>query len=334
MTTTLLHSGLGSGRKVKRLKLLFYGPFGTRKTVSAHYLPNTRTLDLDDGMQSVEWAIRAGVLTRSTWGEDWTMEQKLLDVVYETILPSASLDEDKNKVFDLAVDQIETWSGEEDIPEEEWEDYCREKTASEEYPDGYVYKQHWDTLIIDSGTSLTSAVIPVALKEMHRLKLSKSWKNRRVKGLTPVMIQDRGALNILFKKFMTVVFGTAKNVVLICHEYENTDKNGNVRGYEPSLSGQLRKDVPKDFDEVWYCTTRGTAKAPKSVFQLSPDPLRKCKSRLGCLGEVIEDADFGKIRERIAEFYGIPESKLWVAPKGTEAAAELLKKEAKEAILV
>jgi hypothetical protein len=333
MTTTLAKSGLGSGKKTRRLKLLFYGPFGTRKTVSAHFLPNTRTLDLDDGMQSVEWAVRDGVLTRPNWPDTMTMEEKLHDIVYETILPPPSLDESKNKVFDLAVDKIDEWCADEDIPSEEWEAICRERTKDEDYPEGFVYNQFWDTLIIDSGTSLTSAVIPVALKEMDRLELSKSWKNRRMKGLTPVMIQDRGALNILFKKFMTVALGTGKNVVLICHEYVNTDKKGIVIGYEPALSGQLRADVPKDFDEVWYCTTKGTAKDSKGVFQLSPDPLRKCRSRLGCLPPIIEKSDFGAIREQVAKWYGVSPEMLWVSPKGTAAAKALVKTELEESVM-
>lgn len=325
---------MSSGKQIRRLKMLLYGPFGTRKTVSAHFLPNTRTLDLDDGMQSVEWAVKAGILTRPTWGKDWTMEQKLQDIVYETILPPPSLDEAKNKVFDLAVDKIEEWCADEDVDPKEWEAVCRKKTISEDFPEGFVYNQFWDTLIIDSGTSLTSAVIPVALKEMDRLELSKSWQNRKVRGLTPVMIQDRGALNILFKKFMTVALGTGKNVVLICHEYVNTDKKGNIVGYEPGLSGQLRADVPKDFDEVWYCKVSGTAKDPKGVFQLSPDPLRKCRSRLGCLDKVIEGSDFGAIREKVAKFYGVSTDRLWVSPKGTEAAKALVKAELEETVMV
>ncbi|MGD9631382.1 MAG: AAA family ATPase [Pyrinomonadaceae bacterium] len=333
-TTTLAHSGLGSGTQQKRLKMLLWGPFGTRKTVSAHFLPNTRTLDLDDGMQSVEWAIRAGILTRPTWGADWTMQQKLMDIVYATILPPMTMDEAHDKVFDQAADQIEEWSKEEDIPTAEWEAYCREKTKSEYYPEGYVYTQFWDTLIIDSGSSLTSAVIPIALKEMDRLELSKSWSNRKIKGLTPVMIQDRGALNILFKKFMRLAFGTAKNVVLICHEYVNMDKKGNIIGYEPALSGQLRADVPKDFDEVWYCNIKGTAKQPKGVFQTQPDTQKKCRTRLGCVDPVIEGSDFSAIRQQVATFYGVSVDKLWVSPKGTAAAKEFLAVEAEHDVMV
>lgn len=327
MTTTLAKSGLGNpdSKDIKRLKLLMYGPFGTRKTVTAHHLPNTRTLDFDEGMQSVEWAVRSGILTRPGW-EDLSMEERLNDIVFTTLRPPASLDENLNKVFDQAADQVEAWVAEEDIPPEEWEERCMSAH-------GVVYNQYWDTLIIDSGTSLTAAVIVKALQENDRLEVSKSWSKRKKKGLTPVMIQDRGALNILFQKFMTLCHGTGKNIVLICHEYTKTDKKGNTVAVEPSLSGALRQDVPKDFDEVWYCKIKGAKGNLRGVFQTYPGVLTRCRTRLGCLEED-EEMHFPSIRKKVAEFYGVPEERLWTRPKGTEEVQRYLDEEAENAVAV
>lgn len=316
MTTTLAHSGLSSGRLGKRLHLMIYGPFGTRKTPIAHGLPNTRTLDFDDGMQSVEWAILAGKLNRT-----------LESIVYETITPPPTLDESKNKIFDLANDKIDEWIADEDVNPEEWPEYCAEKN------DGLVFDQFWDTLIIDSGTSLTVGVIVKALQETDRLKLSQSWSKRKTKGLTPVMIQDRGAVNILFNKFMTVCFGTGKNIVLICHEYQNVDKKGALQGIEPLLSGQLRQTVPKDFDEVWYSRIKGTVKDNRGVLQTTADPMRRCRSRLGCL-DPEEAGDFGKIKTKVARFYGIHTDDLWIASHGTEEARAFAEEEAEDSVAV
>lgn len=316
MTTTLAHSGLSSGRMAKRLHLMIYGPFGTWKTVIAHGLPNTRTLDFDDGMQSVEWAILAEKLDRT-----------LEDIVYETIIPPPTLDESKNEIFDNAADKIDEWVADEDVAPSEWAEYCAEKN------DGLVFPQMWDTLIIDSGTSLTNGVIIKALKETHRLEISKSWSKRAKRGLTPVMIQDRGAVNTLFSKFMTMCFGTGKNVVLICHEYQNVDKKGNLRGIEPFLSGQLRQSVPKDFDEVYYARVKGTVKDNRGVLQTTADPMRRCRSRLGCL-EPEEPGDFQVIKNKVAEFYGVDVDKLWLASHGTTEAREFAEKEAEDAVMV
>lgn len=316
MTTTLAHSGLSSGRLGKRLHLMIYGPFGTRKTPIAHGLPNTRTLDFDDGMQSVEWAIMAGKLDRT-----------LENVVYETITPPPSLDESKNEIWDKAADKLDEWIEDEDVDPKHWAEYCAEKN------DGLVFSQFWDTLIIDSGTSLTVGVIVKALQETNRLKLSKSWSRKKIRGLTPVMIQDRGAVNILFSKFMTMCFGTGKNIVLICHEYQNVDKSGTLRAIEPFLSGQLRQSVPKDFDEVWYSRIKGTAKKNRCILQTTADPMRRCRSRLGCL-DPEEDGDFGKIKEKVAEFYGVPAEKLWLASHGTEEAKAFAEEEVSESAMV
>lgn len=317
MTTTLAESGLSS-KEFRRLNLLLYGAFGTWKTVNAHGLPRTRTLDFDDGMQSVEWAIRAGELRRPDWPKDATVDWMLDQIVYETILPPASLDENLNEVFDYAADKVEEWVEEEDIPYEEWD---------------RRYPQLWDTLIIDSGTSLTSSTMIKALKETDRLDLSKSWGKRRKKGLTPRMIQDYGAASILFEKFMTLCFGTGKNIVLICHEYQNTDKKGNLEAIEPLLIGQLRQSMPKNFDEVWYARVKGTKSATEGVFQTAPDPLRRCRSRLGCL-DPEESADFDAIRKKVAEFYGVSEDNLWTAAHGTGGAKALIEEEIEESIPV
>lgn len=328
MTTTLAQSGLGAkGRKkFRRLKLLLYGPFGTWKTVNAHHLPNTRTLDLDDGLQSVEWAIRAGKLRRPNWPDDWTVDQMLNDIVHTTIIPPKSLDEKLNKVFDQAVEQIEAWVAEEDIPPEEWEERCLAAHDT-------VYKQHWDTLIIDSGTALTSASMMLALQETDRLGLSQSMERKKLKGLTPRMIQDYGAAGILFEKFMTLVNGTGKNIVLVCHEYNSTTKSGALEAVEPALIGRLRNDVPKDFDEVWYTKVKGTAQESKGIFQTQPDPLHRCRSRLGCLAHE-ETADFSAIRQKVADFYDVDPAELWVAAHGTEEAVEFAKEEAANAVAI
>ncbi len=316
MTTTLAHSGLSSGNLAKRLHLMIYGPFGTWKTVVAHGLPNTRTLDFDDGMQSVEWAILAGKLNRT-----------LEDIVYETITPPPTLDETKNKIWDQATDKLDEWVADEDVDPSEWEEYCKDKN------EGRVFSQFWDTLIIDSGTSLTNGVIIKALKETHRLELSKSWSKKTKRGLTPVMIQDRGAVNILFSKFMTMCFGTGKNVVLICHEYQNVDKSGALRAIEPFLSGQLRQSVPKDFDEVYYARVKGTVKDNKGVLQTTADPMRRCRSRLGCL-DPMEESNFGLIKTKVAEFYKVPEDQLWVASHGTAEAKEFAEEVAADAVAI
>ena len=136
--TTLAESGLSSAESGRRLQVLLYGPPGTWKTVNAHHMPRTRTIDLDDGMQSVEWAILAGKLPK-------TMEE----IVYRTILPPHNLDAKQNNVLQEAQDTLDFWLEEEELPADEWHGR---------------YEQQWDTLIIDSLSALTEASIGHGLR--------------------------------------------------------------------------------------------------------------------------------------------------------------------------
>lgn len=314
-TTTLAISGLGprsediekalaSGMFVpgtnlkKRLNLLLYGPPGTAKTVTAHGLPNTRTLDLDNGMQSVDWAIRKGILKKDP-----------SEIVFKTILPDPKKAKSTH-VIDEAAEAVDEWILEEDIDPSEWD---------------RPYPQFWDTLIIDSGSALTDSAIILALKENDRLGLSKSYTRMLDKlSITPMMIQDWGSAASLFQKFINNVRAIGKNVVLICHEYVDTDDSGSVISIDPLLIGQLRGKIPKDFDEVWYAHVTGTRNDPKYKLQTTPDPLHRLRSRLGCL-DPVESGDFNAIKKKVSKFYSVPEEELWVAYHGTEGAERAMK---------
>lgn len=298
MVTTLAKSGLSSGNKTKRLHALLWGPPGSWKTVMAHGMPNTRTIDFDDGMQSVEWAILAGKIKKS-----------MNEVVFETILPTGKDKDGVATMLDKATDVIDKWLEEESIPENEWEEYCKE-THGLDVP----YPQHWDTLIIDSASGLNEAAIVLGLKENNRLNQSESWKAWKSDGwrVRPMRIQDWGSAGHLEVKFIEMCRAIGKNVIVIAHQYENTDDKGTVISYDPLLIGQNRQLVPKDFDEVWYAHITGTRQEPVGKIQTTNGGKRNCGSRLGCLNP-IEVLNFYKFREKVAKFYGIDPELLWTA---------------------
>jgi len=67
-------------------------------------------------------------------------------------------------------------------------------------------------------------------------------------------IQDYGAERSLVEQFVDMVMSTTKNVVLICHEYEQTDDGGNVLGFSPY--SQVRVVKPSRSGSV-RCITLG-----------------------------------------------------------------------------
>lgn len=290
MTTTLARSGLSSKdrKRIKRLHLFLFGPYKSGKTIAAHCMPRTRTLDFDDGMQSVEWGIKEGVIPK-----------KLEEIAYTTMLPQEKFDKD---FLNDALAQVDEWIDEEDIPAEEWDK---------------PYPQKWDTLIVDSMSPFNESVVTLALAENNRLNLSKSWEGWKKDRLTvrPTRVQDYGAAANLTLQFVTELRKLPKNIVITAHQYNDTDDDGNILSIQPLLIGQARSNVPALFDEVWYAHTAGSKEKTEFLFQTLPGAKRICGSRLGCL-EAVETADFIDIKKRVAAFYGVSPDWLWSAAHG------------------
>jgi len=303
MTTTLAKSGLSSAERThpKRLQVLLVGAPGSRKTVISHSMPRTRTIDFDDGMQSVEWAVLAGVLGKS-----------LEEIVYETVLPNSINEEGMAEMLNHACDVEDEWIRDEDIPPEEWD---------------RAYPQFWDTLVIDSASFMMDGALGLALTENQRVELSKSLsvgraglsKARRERGLyiVPMRIQDWGSAGNLFLKCIRQWKKLGKNLIITAHEYYNFDDAGTLLGIQPNVVGQLRQKLPAAFDEVWYTKIKATAKDVDVVLRVAPDAKREARTRLGCLDHE-EPADFNVLRAKVAKFYKRPEDDLWRAYHGTE----------------
>lgn len=317
MTTTLAKSGLSASGKPgslsRRLKMMLMAPPKVGKTVIAHSMPRTRTIDFDDGMQSIEWAVKAGIIHRD-----------LNDIVYETVKPPVNPKKGKNPL-ELAEVQILQWIKEEDIPSEEWSEYC--SGLGFEIP----YTQEWDTLILDSETFLKDAAINLGMKEAGRMGLSKSWANYGGGTLDTNMMTypDWGSASKLIWKFNEWCANLGKNLVVTVHEYMETDDAGALIAVVPNTIGQLRQQLPALFDEFWGVSVSGTRDKPKYRIQTSPDIKKALGSRLGCL-DPIEDADFDAIKKKVCKFYGIEEQWLWTAYHG-QAGVDKAIEEAQEA---
>lgn len=317
MTTTLAESGISTGSRIKRLHVLIVGPPGSRKTVMAHSMPMTRTLDFDDGMQSVEWAVLAGVL-----------KKELNEIVYKTLTPSSVNEDGMAEMLNDACDTVDQWIADEDIPPEEWD---------KEYP------QFWDTLIVDSASFMTDAAIGLGLKENQRVELSKSLevaraglkKERRDRGIyiVPMRIQDWGSSGNLFMKAIRQWKRLGKNLIITAHDYYNYDDSGILQAIQPNVIGQLRSKLPAAFDEVWYSKVKATPKEISVVFRTAPDSKREARTRLGCL-EVEEEANFTTIKEKVAKFYSRKPEDLWKAYHGAAGVEQAIREAAKEVEMI
>lgn len=316
MTTTLAESGL-SATGSRRLTLLLWGPFGGWKTVAAHALPGTRTIDFDDGMQSVEWAIKAGIIKKD-----------LSEIAYETILGDRKSARGVVDMLNVACDQVDEWVAEEDVPPDQWDK---------------GYPQHWDTLIIDSCSFMNDAAMRMAVRENARIGMSKSYEEGRAgldkkkleRGLwvSPMRQQDWGAASNLFQSAVAQWKKLGKNLVLIAHEYVNRDSDGVIKSYEPGFIGQLRSKIPAMCDDVWYSKVVTSRGKQENVFRTKPGGQRMLRSRLGCL-DAEEPADFNKIRAKVAKFYGVPEDQLWRVYHGEAGRRAAEAEAARDAVMI
>lgn len=228
------------------LQVLIYGAPGSGKTVLAHSFPRPRTLDLDRGVRSVINAVESGLIPKPLMWQ------------YETVLEtdfSAYGRVKKATAFDQACKTVDRW---------------------------LVAPEEWDTLIVDSLTSLNQFAINKGIENMDSLGLSKSMQQSNKVDMQVVKLQDYGGAMMLINHMLDWLRGLDKNLVCIAHEYEQTNKEGSVIRRQPLLIGQLRQRIIKDFDEVWYSRIQGIRDSRKFITQTAGDNTVVAKSRLGC----------------------------------------------------
>lgn len=148
-----------------------------------------------------------------------------------------------------------------------------------------VGRNQFDTWVIDSGTTLSEHAQYKAVIVMGGMKLSHTHSDAIKHGLLVPKIQDYGSERSLVEQFIDMVKSSGKNVVLICHEKEQTDDNGNVTAVVPLLTGKSTESVPLKFDEVYNLRVKKVGLNIVRYLQTTPDGIRKVGSRYGIPNE-------------------------------------------------
>lgn len=249
-------------------QVLLYGAPGTMKTIQAHSFPRPRTIDCDNGLLSIRSAVKAKIIPEPIgWKYETIVETQFGKHGYVK----------KATAFDQVCLQIDAWLKEE---------------AEDE-------SQEFDTIIVDSATSLSEFSLNQSLEEMDRLGMSKSKSQGSTAGLQIVKMQDYGGALKLFQQFIDWIRGLDKNIVLVCHEYEQTSDEGTVEKILPLLIGQLRQKISKDFDEVWRNTFKGVGENRKVVTQTAGTNKVVAKSRLGVFKAEEDLLTYQRIMEKL-----------------------------------
>lgn len=176
-------------------------------------------------------------------------------------------------------------------------DACMSKTTQswrslgngKQYP---VNVDMFDTWVIDSGSTLVKAatnkaIILAGSKSIPGL-VSSTWETAQKTGMVHRKIQDMGAERSMTEQFINMVRATDKHVLLLCHEremWEGEGDNAKLIAITPLFTGQSTELIPGEFNEVWWVTAQ--PKGPEIVRQLQTVPGQKriAGSRLGVPNE-------------------------------------------------
>lgn len=264
---------------VGRREVLIYGPPGTAKTsLAATFPPPFRWIDADFGLKSLHWAFKEKKTALHCTGPHCIEAYRPVEKERYPLNPEA---------LDRMCDMLAHW-----------------------FSPGEVDK--WNTLVWDSATEINLWAVYKGLhlngqlpNAKHRLS-SSDETNESAKTLLLTGQQDWKSAEGLF---LGVMIDTRvdcakfnKNLVLICHEWTETDTDGRVLRYLPALIGQLRTRITKEFDDVWY-TQLFNGKEAKVQMHGSPNTV--AKTRWGNIVDIGKDFDYRKMVERAKAYHGI-----------------------------
>jgi hypothetical protein len=235
------------------IQVLVYGKAKLGKTFGALSFPRPVVLDFDDGIatgRSPEFIAKYGLRG---------------DIEYQSF-------HEKGKRINGVLTQHNAF-----------DDACR-------YFDSWMQPAKvntFDTWIIDSGTTLSERAMTKAIivLGMGSKPLSQTQSNATATGVISAKLQDYGSERSLVEQFVQMVLDSRKNVVMLCHEKEVTDDQGNVLEYVPLLTGQSAERVPLKFDEVYNLRGKKVGMEFVRYLQTVPDGLRKVGSRYGVPNE-------------------------------------------------
>ena len=269
---------------VGRTEAMIVGRPGSGKTVVAGGFPGPFRWLAADGetcIKSLRWAFKEGKMSITDMrqlvayvpAEDYSKE-------YYLASPQA---------FNKMTDMIDYWFGED---EPNW---------------------RGGSLVLDSASEINNWVMNLALSINASLPrpdkpLSQSH-NINLKAKVRILRgqQDYNSAMALFETFLLDLRLQCarhnRNLIVLCHEHHDEERDedkGIVRlvGIKPALYGQLRINVPKSFDDVWYMQVYN---GKDFKVQMQADHLRDAKTRWGGIMKHEEPANYryliGKVRD-------------------------------------
>lgn len=241
------------------VQILVYGKSKVGKTWGALTFPRPVVFDFDGGIatgRNPEFVAKYGI--RDVFYQEFNETKVAKGVVTQ------------HNAFDDACRYFDEWMKPEGT--------VTDKVTGQVYKVG---RDQFDTFVIDSCTILSELALNKAVIITGQMKLSHSHEVGVKLGLIVPKIQDYGAERSLIEQFVDMVMSSGKNIVVLCHEKEVTDDNGNVTAIVPLLTGKSAERIPLKFDEVY--NLKAVRQGPNIVrsLQTAADGIRKVGTRYG-----------------------------------------------------
>lgn len=245
----------------EEIQILVYGRFKTGKTWGALTFPRPNVISFDKGM---------AVAHNPEWVREFGIEQ-YNSIVYEEF-SERSKDKagvvQQHTAFDDACKYFDQWMK----SEGKWPGFTK------------VGREHFDTWVIDSGTTMSEYALNKAIVLLGSKQLgiaSQTHVQAMNTGLVYPKVQDYGSERSMVEQFIDMVKDSGKHVVFICHEKEITDKDGNILSIVPLLTGKGVDSVSLKFDEVYRLSMKRKGTEFVRAIQTQTDGISKCGTRYG-----------------------------------------------------
>lgn len=229
------------------LHALIFGAVGVGKTGIVSTFPAPRILDFDGRAERL--------LRRLKPDYDWAANCALFK---EHVNKFGIIQDDTHFAFDDACTTVDKWAA----PAE---------------------RAKFETLVIDTGTTLAELANNKAIVLNGKMKLSDTFRQAGQFGVMVPKIQDYGSERSLMEQFISMCVREFrdKNFLFLCHEKEVTNDAGLLTTIQPLLTGKGAVSVPGMFGEVWNLRVEGAGANVKRYLQTERDGVRVCRSDSG-----------------------------------------------------
>lgn len=165
----------------------------------------------------------------------------------------------------------------------------------------------FDSIVLDNATMLGNVQMNKAI-EINQIRTSSgntALNRLRQHNILLPGDNDWGSKMSLMTQFVDWLFGLEKHILLIAHEWKETNfdrssRRTTIEAIRPLFTGKNREDIPLMFDNVWRTSISGSGRSQQFEVQTVGDNTTLAKTRFGgVLSKIERDLNMRNVIERM-----------------------------------